>query len=291
MKFTKMHGIGNDYIYVNCFSEKLPLEPNKLSQIVSDRHFGIGGDGLILISPSEIADAKMQMFNADGSDGEMCGNGIRCVAKYLYDFGIVSKNVLNIEVAGKVLTLELTIENGKMTLARVDMGEPVLVPALVPTLLRSRDGHPEKPVVDVPLTVAGQTFAVTVVSMGNPHCVIVVDKITDDLVLGIGPRIETDKVFPRRVNVEFVEVLSPTELRMRVWERGSGETLACGTGACAVAVAGVLGGRSERRVQIELSGGRLDIEWSESDNHVYMTGPATTVFQGDWQQCYTAERQ
>ena len=283
MKFVKMHGIGNDYIYVNCFSEKLPLEPKKLSQIVSDRHFGIGGDGLILICPSEIADAKMQMFNADGSESEMCGNGIRCVAKYLYDFGIAAKDVLSIEVAGKVLTLRLTIENGKMSLARVDMGEPILVPGQVPTLLRSPGGGAERTVVDVPLTVAGKTLAVTAVSMGNPHCVTYVDELTDDWVLGIGPKIETDPTFPRRVNAEFVKIISPSELRMRVWERGSGETLACGTGACAVAVAGVLSGRSERQVQIELLGGHLEIEWSESDNHVYMTGPATTVFNGDWQ--------
>ncbi|MCL2117249.1 MAG: diaminopimelate epimerase [Planctomycetaceae bacterium] len=283
MKFTKMHGLGNDYIYVNCFSEKLPYEPKKLSPIISDRHFGVGGDGMILICPSDVADAKMQMFNADGSESGMCGNGIRCVAKYLYDFGIVPKNELTIESGGKVLTLQLTIENGKMTLARVDMGEPVLVPDHVPTLLRSLDGYPEHAVVDVPLTVAGKVFAVSAVSMGNPHCVTFVEELTDDQVLGFGPKIETDSAFPQRVNVEFVKIISPTELRMRVWERGSGETLACGTGACAVAVAGVLSGRSERRVQIELLGGRLGIEWSEADNHVLMTGPATTVFTGDWQ--------
>ena len=282
MKFTKMHGIGNDYVYVNCFSEKLPLEPEKLSQIVSDRHFGIGGDGLILICPSRVADAKMQMFNADGSESEMCGNGIRCVAKYLYDFGIVPKDILTIESGAKVLTLHLTIENGKMSLARVDMGEPILVPEQVPTLLRSLDGI-EQPVVDVPLTVAGKTLTVTTVSMGNPHCVTFVDELTDDWVLGIGPKIETAPAFPQRVNVEFVKVISPTVLKMRVWERGSGETLACGTGACAVAVAGVLRGRSERRVQIDLLGGQLEIEWSKSDNHVLMTGPATTVFTGEWQ--------
>jgi diaminopimelate epimerase len=282
MKFTKMHGIGNDYVYVNCFSEKLPLEPEKLSQIVSDRHYGIGADGLILICPSEVADAKMQMFNADGSESEMCGNGIRCVAKYLYDFGIAPKDVLTIETGRGILSLQLTIANGKMSLARVDMGEPILVPERVPTQLRSLDGESEQPVVDVPQTVDGRTFAVTAVSMGNPHCVIFVDELTDDLVLGIGPIVEIVPAFPRRVNVEFVKVASPSELQMRVWERGSGETLACGTGACAVAVAGVLSGRSDRRVQIDLLGGRLEIEWAESDNHVYMTGPATTVFTGDW---------
>ncbi len=282
MKFTKMHGIGNDYVYVNCFTEKLPLEPEQLSQIISDRHYGIGGDGLILICPSEVADAKMRMFNADGSASEMCGNGIRCVAKYLYDFGVVPKDVVTIESGGKVLTLQLTIENGKMSQARVDMGEPVLVPEQVPTLLRSGSGDSDRPAVDVPLNIAGKTLAVTAVSMGNPHCVTFVEELTDDLVFNLGPKIETDPAFPRRVNAEFVQVVSPTQLRMRVWERGSGETLACGTGACAVAVAGVLTGRSERRTQIELSGGRLEIEWSEADNHVYMTGPATTVFSGDW---------
>ena len=283
MKFTKMHGIGNDYVYVNCFSEKLPSEPEKLSQIISDRHYGIGSDGLILICPSEIADAKMQMFNADGSESEMCGNGIRCVAKYLYDFGLAPKELLTIETGCGILTLQLTIENGKMKFARVDMGEPILVPEKVPTQLRSRDGDPNQPIVDVPLTVAGQKLAVTAVSMGNPHCVTFVEELTDELVLEIGPKIETDPAFPQRVNVEFVKVVSPSELRMRVWERGSGETLACGTGACAVAVAGVLSGRSERRVEIELSGGQLEIEWMEADNHVYMTGPATTVFTGEWQ--------
>jgi len=283
MKFTKMHGIGNDYVYVNCFSEKLPLEPKKLSQMISDRHYGIGSDGLILICPSEVADAKMQMFNADGSESAMCGNGIRCVAKYLYDFGLAPKELLTIETGRGILTLQLTIENGKMALARVDMGEPILVPENVPALLRSRDGAPNQPVVDVPMTVAGRTLAVTAVSMGNPHCVIFVEESTDDLVLGIGPKIETDPAFPQRVNVEFVKVVSPTELRMRVWERGSGETLACGTGACAVVVAGVLSGRSERRVKIDLLGGQLEIVWSEADNHVYMTGPATTVFTGEWQ--------
>ena len=283
MKFTKMHGIGNDYVYVNCFSEKLPLEPKKLSLIISDRHYGIGSDGLILICPSGVADAKMQMFNADGSESEMCGNGIRCVAKYLYDFGLVQKESLTIETGRGVLTLQLSVENGKVTLARVDMGEPILVPEKVPTLLRSCAGAPNQPVIDAPLAVAGQTLAVTVVSMGNPHCVAFVEELTDDLVLGVGPKIETDPAFPQRVNAEFVQVVSPTELRMRVWERGSGETLACGTGACAVGVAGVLSGRSERRIHIELLGGRLEIEWSEANNHVYMTGPATTVFTGEWE--------
>ena len=283
MKFTKMHGAGNDYIYVDCFSEKLPLEPEKLSPIVSDRHFGIGGDGIVLICPSEVADARMRMFNADGSESEMCGNAIRCVAKYLYDSGIARKETLAIETGRGVLTLQLTVENGKMTFARVNMGEPVLVPEQVPTLLRNTNGDPAQPAIAVPLSVADKTFAVTTVSMGNPHCVAFVDELSDDWVLGIGPKVEIDPMFPRRVNAEFVKVLSPDKLQMRVWERGSGETLACGTGACAVAVAGVLNGISNRRVQIELRGGLLEIEWSEADNHVYLTGPSTTVFTGEWQ--------
>lgn len=278
-----MHGAGNDYIYVNCFDENLPFAPEKVSQIVSDRHFGIGGDGLVLICPSDVADARMRMFNADGSESEMCGNAIRCVAKYLYDFGIARKDQLAIETGNGILTLQLTIENGKMSLARVDMGEPVLVPERVPTLLRSKNDDADQPAVDAPLTVDGQTFFVTAVSMGNPHCVTFVDEPTDALVLGMGPKIEINPAFPNRVNAEFVEVISPRQLKMRVWERGSGETLACGTGACAVAVAGVLNGKSERRVQIDLIGGQLEIEWSESDNRVYMTGPAATVFSGDWQ--------
>lgn len=283
MKFTKMHGAGNDYIYVDCFSETLPFTPEKMSQILSDRHFGIGGDGLVLICPSELADARMRMFNADGSESEMCGNAIRCVAKYLYDSGIARKDQLAIETGRGVLMLQLTVENGRMKLARVDMGEPILVPQEVPTLLRNTSGGDDQPAVDVPLHVGGKTFAVTAVSMGNPHCVTFVDEPTDDWVLGIGPKIETDAAFPNRVNAEFVKVISPERLKMRVWERGSGETLACGTGACAVAVAGVLTGRSKRRVQIELLGGCLEIEWLEADNHIYMTGPATTVFSGDWQ--------
>jgi diaminopimelate epimerase len=235
-----------------------------------------------LICPSEIADAHMRMFNADGSESEMCGNAVRCVAKYLYDSNIAAKDCLTIEAGRGVLTLQLTIENGRMSLARVDMGEPILVPRQVPTLLRSRSGDDDQPAVDVPLVIDGKAFAVTAVSMGNPHCVTFVDEPTDNWVLGIGPKVEANAAFPNRVNAEFVKVISPNRLKMRVWERGSGETLACGTGACAVGVAGVLNGRSERRVQIELPGGYLEIEWSEADNHVYLTGPATTVFSGDW---------
>ena len=276
MRFTKMHGAGNDYIYVDCFAEPIPQEVEELARVVSNRHFGIGGDGLILICPSQNADAEMRMYNADGSYSQMCGNGIRCVAKYLYDHGIVPKDQMTIESGGRNLTLELTTSGGKVERVRVDMGIPVLKASEIPTLL------PGDPVINAPLEIDGFLYAATCVSMGNPHCVLFVSHADDDLVLRVGPRIERDPAFPERVNVEFVEVLSPTRLRQRTWERGSGETLACGTGASAVCVAGVLVGRTERRVTIELLGGELELEWSEADNHVYMTGGATEVFSGEW---------
>ncbi len=276
-----MHGAGNDYIYVDCFAQPVPHDIPELARRISDRRFGVGADGLILICPSERADAEMRMYNADGSYGEMCGNGIRCVAKYVYDHGIKRSQTLNIESAGRVLALDLRQENGLVREVRVDMGEPILIPAQIPTTLHSASG-PEQPVVDEPLAVAGREFPVTCVSMGNPHCVVFVDEPTDAWVLGVGPEVEVDAHFPKRTNVEFVQVLSRTELQQRTWERGSGETYACGTGACAVCVAGVLTGRTERRVTIHLRGGDLSIEWNESDNHVYMTGPAEEVFSGDW---------
>jgi diaminopimelate epimerase len=281
MHFTKMQGAGNDYIYVNCFAEPVPINIAELARRMSDRRFGVGGDGLILICPSERADAEMRMFNADGSPAEMCGNGIRCVAKYVYDHGLCRRSTLKIASAGRILTLELAIERGTVHEVRVDMGEPILTPLQIPTTLRSASG-PEEPVVDVPMTVAGREFRVTAVSMGNPHCVTYVDEPTDDWVLGIGPQLEVDSHFPKRVNCEFVKVLSRTEVRQRTWERGSGETLACGTGACAVGVAGVLTGRTNRNIVVHLSGGDLSIQWSEADNHVYMTGPAVEVFNGHW---------
>ena len=274
MKFTKMQGAGNDYIYVDCFQNKPPLDPVGLSRKISDRHFGIGGDGLILITPSEIADARMRMFNADGSEAEMCGNGIRCVAKYVYDHGIAKKRSLKIETGRGVLSLELEIARDMVQQVRVDMGAPILEAAKIPTTL---SGNP-------PNDVALPRFdlRVTCVSMGNPHAVAYVEQITDDLVLGVGPKIEVDPAFPRRINVEFVKVNRPDDVTVRVWERGSGETLACGTGACAVAVAGVLTGRTERRLTAHLPGGALQLYWSETDNHVYLTGPAREVFSGDW---------
>jgi diaminopimelate epimerase len=281
MRFTKMHGAGNDYIYVDCFANPVPHNLGQLARQISDRRFGVGADGLILICPSERADAEMRMFNADGSPAEMCGNGIRCVAKYVYDHNICRRDTLKIESAGLVRTLELQHPNGVVSNVRVDMGEPILAPLKVPTTLRSSD-DPGAPVVDASLTIDGRELRVTCVSMGNPHCVVFVEKATDDWVLNVGPKVELDEHFPKRVNVEFVEVLGRGELRQRTWERGSGETYACGTGACAVAVAGVLTGRTDRTVKIHLLGGDLSIEWRERDNHVYKTGPAAEVFSGDW---------
>lgn len=281
MRFTKMHGAGNDYVYVDCFAEPIPADVADVARRISDRRFGVGGDGLILICRSDRADAEMRMYNADGSYSEMCGNGIRCVAKYVYDHDLSRRNPLTIESSGRLYTLELHLEGGSVATVRVDMGEPILTPAAIPTNLRSPRG-PEEPVVDVPITVAGRTFGVTTVSMGNPHCVTFVDEASDDWVLGVGPKLEVDPQFPNRVNCEFVEVLGRGELRQRTWERGSGETFACGTGACSVCVAGVLTGRTDRNVLIHLLGGDLSIEWNEANNHVYMTGPAAEVFSGDW---------
>jgi diaminopimelate epimerase len=274
MRFTKMQGCGNDYVYVDCFAQKPPANPAALSVKIANRYFGVGGDGLILICPSEKADARMIMFNADGSEAEMCGNGVRCVAKYVYDHGIAKKPTLKIETGRGVLTLELETRAGKVHQVRVDMGEPILDAARIPTTL------PGNPPINVPLP--GFDFKATCVSMGNPHCVIFVDEITKHHVHGIGPEIEKAAIFPRKTNVEFVKVNRPDDVSMRVWERGSGETQACGTGASAVCVAGVLAGRADRKVTVHLLGGDLQLHWSEKDNHVYMTGPAVEVFSGEW---------
>ncbi len=277
LNFTKMHGAGNDYVYVDCFNNSMPENPAALAIEVADRNKGIGGDGLILICPSDVADAQMRMFNADGSEAEMCGNGLRCVAKYVYDHRISQKEQLALETGAGVLQVALTVVDGKVDSVKVDMGEPILEPDKVPTTLVG-DGA----VVNVPLEVDGRTFEVTVVSMGNPHCIIYVDKATDDLVQRVGPMIETDPRFPAKTNVEFIEVVSPTEVKQRTWERGSGETLACGTGASAVCVAGVLTGRTQRKLTNHLLGGTLVLEWVEATNHVFMDGPATEVFSGVW---------
>jgi diaminopimelate epimerase len=283
MRFTKMQGAGNDYVYVDCFAAPVPKNPSDVARRISDRRFGVGGDGLILICPSERADAEMRMFNADGSAAEMCGNGIRCVAKYVYDHGLCRRETLRIESGGDVRTLELTVAGGKVEQVRVDMGPPILTPAEIPTTLRAAAG-PTAPVVDFPFQLGERRFSVTCVSMGNPHCITFVDELSDDWVLGIGPKLEVDSHFPKRVNCEFVQVLGRSEVRQRTWERGSGETLACGTGACAVGVAGVLSGRTDRHLVVHLPGGNLTIEWKEDDGHVYMTGPAAEVFSGEWME-------
>jgi diaminopimelate epimerase len=278
MKFTKMHGAGNDYVYVDCFAEDPPADIPQLARKISHRHFGVGGDGLILIRPSDIADARMQMFNADGSESEMCGNGIRCVAKYVYDQGIAGKNSLQIETGAGVLDLRLDIgSDGKTEQVTVDMGAPILEASEVPTTLLSGGN-----VVDHLVEFAGHQVSVTCVSMGNQHCVVFVDSASDERVLGLGPQIENDSRFPNRTNVEFIEVISPTEVKQRTWERGSGETWACGTGASAVCVAGVLTGRTERKILNHLLGGDLVLEWDEATDHVMMTGGATEIFQGEW---------
>lgn len=281
MRFTKMHGIGNDYVYVDCVRNRPPADPAAVARAVSDRHFGVGSDGLILICPSERADARMRMFNADGSESEMCGNGIRCVAKFVHDHGIARKSRLTIETGRGVLTLDLEVTNDKVSRVRVNMGEPILKSADIPTTL------PGDPPVNVPLSVGSITFRATCVSMGNPHAVMfdcdtMLQTGENDILPLVGPKVEHHEVFPRRVNAHFVKVHSPTEVTMRTWERGSGITWACGTGACAVCVAGVLTGKTGRKVLAHLPGGDLKLEWSEADNHVYMTGPATEVFSGEW---------
>ncbi|MFO0951791.1 MAG: diaminopimelate epimerase [Isosphaeraceae bacterium] len=276
MKFTKMHGIGNDYVYVNTFDQKPPADPAKLAVAVSDRHFGVGSDGLILIGPSEVADARMRMFNADGSESEMCGNGVRCVAKYIHDHGIATKPRVKVETGRGVLTLEIEAVDGKAARVRVDMGAPILQASDIPTKL------PGNPPVNVPVEVGGKTLAVTAVSMGNPHAVAYVDDAAAFPLETLGPLLEHHPSFPRRVNVHVVQVIGPGEVIMRTWERGSGITLACGTGACAVCVAGVLTGRSGRTILAHLPGGDLTLEWPADDGSVYMTGPASEVFQGEW---------
>ena len=275
MKFTKMHGAGNDYVYVNCFEE--PVEnPEQVAVNVSNRNFGIGSDGLILILPSERADVRMRMFNADGSESEMCGNGIRCVAKYAYDHGLVTKKEITTETGAGILDLQLfTNASNRVDKVRVNMGVPRLTRAEIPM-----QGNGSDRVVAEPLNIMHTSFNITCVSMGNPHCVIFVDDVERLQLQKYGPLIENHDIFPRRTNVEFVRVISPAEVRQRTWERGAGETLACGTGASAVCVAGALNGLTEKRILNHLSGGDLELEWAE-DGNVYMTGPAVEVFSGE----------
>ena len=315
MQFTKMHGIGNDYVYINCFEEEMK-DPVKLAPIISDRHFGVGSDGLILILPSKVADCKMRIFNADGSEAQMCGNGIRCVAKYVYDHKITQKNPLTVETLGGVKTVQLFATNGKVSSTRVNMGKPRLMRSEIPMFGK------ETQVIDEILTISvtdhphlnlhrqgggiqgnneyspplvggvrggGEllpiseeiSFRITCVSMGNPHCVIFVDNFDKIALPHYGAEIERHHSFPESTNVHFVKVHSPKEVTMRTWERGSGITLACGTGASAVCVAGVLNKKTERKILAHLPGGDLELEWSE-DGNVYMTGPATEVFTGEW---------
>jgi diaminopimelate epimerase len=278
MRFTKMHGAGNDYIYVNCFQESVPEELSELAIQISHRRFGVGADGLILIMPSTKADARMRMFNADGSESEMCGNGIRCVAKYVYDHGICHRDQLQIETGAGILTVKIHSAGNLAEQVTVDMGQPILRPDKIPTTL----GAGLEQVVHQKLEVDGHSLHATCVSMGNPHCVIFVPDASDELVLKIGPKIEMDARFPKRTNVEFVEVLARNEVRQRTWERGSGETWACGTGASAVCVAGVLTGNTDREIHNHLLGGDLVLRWDEATNHVHMTGPAREVFTGEW---------
>lgn len=276
MRFVKMHGIGNDYVCIDCFAQTV-VNPANLARRISDRHFGVGGDGLILILPSDIADAKMRIFNADGSEAEMCGNGIRCVAKYTYDHGISSNNPLRIETSAGIKTISLTLnEQNKVILATVDMGEPILEPSEIPVKIAQGRA------VDIPIETPKGIFKMTCVSMGNPHAVIFVDNVEEVPLHEIGPMIENHPLFPNRVNVHFVKVLSRKEVIMRTWERGSAETLACGTGASAVCVAGILNNLTEREILAHLPGGDLQLHWSVDDNHVYMTGPAEEVFTGNW---------
>ena len=272
LRFTKMHGIGNDYVYVDCFSQTL-ADPSALARRVSPRRTGIGSDGLILICPSRVADCRMEMYNADGSRGQMCGNGIRCVAKYVYEHGLAPRHVLHIETDAGIKTLQLHPVGKRVQRVTVDMGEPILDGRRIPV---AADGR----VVDAPLQVDGTMYHVTCVSMGNPHCVIFVNDVAALSLEQLGPRFEHHPFFPERVNTEFIEVLNRTQLRMRVWERGSGETAACGTGACAALVAAVLNDRAEHRAVVQLNGGDLDIEW-RNDNHVLMTGAAEEVFSGE----------
>ena len=315
--FTKMHGCGNDYVYINGATDIIPQEKKpEAVRFLSDRHFGIGGDGVIFINPSDAADFEMEMYNADGSRGEMCGNGIRCVAKFVYDNGLTKalpdpKNISVIS-AGSVKYLQLTVDdNDKVSTVRVDMGEPILEPAKVPVAFPENDTETASaadainttadaptapaatdapttpaaaqadPIIAHPLPVNGKEYSVTCVSMGNPHCVLYVEDTASLDLPKIGPDFEHHAYFPNRINTEFVQIIDREHIRMRVWERGSGETLACGTGCCACVVAGVLNGVNDRTTEVEVLGGRLLIEWNEQDNHVYMTGPATTVFTGE----------
>lgn len=274
MKFTKMHGCGNDYIYVNCFNEIID-KPEVLSKALSDRHFGIGSDGMILICPSDIADFRMRMYNNDGSEGKMCGNGVRCIAKYVYDYGLTNKTRISLETEGGIKYLDMKIVDGQVDSVRVDMGEPILEASLIP--VEYNHNH----VIDAPIMINGTEYQITCISMGNPHAIVFVPDTAAFDLERLGPLFENHPMFPDRINTEFVELIDEHTVRMRVWERGSGETLACGTGACASVMACILNGKTGTQVQVKLLGGDLDISYDEASNHIFMSGPATTVFDGE----------
>lgn len=275
MKFTKMQGIGNDYVYVDCTKENKIENPAELSKKVSNRHFGIGSDGLILIENSNVADFKMAIYNADGSQAEMCGNGIRCVAKFVFDKGLINKENITIETLAGIKQLKLSTENGKVKKVRVDMGEPILEAKKIPVI------SDKNPVIDLQLQAADKTFTAICVSMGNPHAITFVNNVEEFDVEKYGKILEIKKEFPKHSNIEFVELIDKNNIKMRVWERGSGETLACGTGSCASVVACILNNKTERKVNVHLLGGTLEIEWNKQNNHVYMEGPAEIVFEGE----------
>ena len=279
MKFTKMHGCGNDYVYVNGFTEKVADKP-KAVVALSDRHFGIGSDGVIFINPSQQADFEMEMYNADGTRAEMCGNGIRCVGKYVYDHGMTDKTSITVESFGKVKYLELTVENGKVVKVKVNMGKPELTANDVP------DVSEHEQVIDEEIIVKGKTYRMTCVSMGNPHAVVFMDDVEHLAIEEIGPYFENHERFPNRTNTEFVQVIDDSHVKMRVLERGTGETLACGTGCCATAVACVLNHLTGAHVTVQVLGGEIEIYWDQKENLVYMTGPAVTVFEGETEEAY-----
>lgn len=281
LNFTKMEGLGNDYVYVNCFKETVE-NPSELSIKISDRHFGIGSDGLILIKPSKVADFTMEMYNADGSQSEMCGNGIRCVGKYVYDYGLTDKEEISVETLAGIKYLKFVIDRkdendrGTVAMVTVNMGEPIFKPGEVPVAI----DEDLDMVKDYPVTIDNKEYNITCVSMGNPHCITYVEDTDAFPLEEVGPKFECSPLFPRRVNAEFVQVVSRDYLKMRVWERGSGETLACGTGTCATVVASILNGLTEDEVTVKLLGGELIIKWDRETNLVYMTGPARVVFDG-----------
>ena len=274
LKFIKMHGLGNDYVYMDAINQNIENR-SELAKRVSDRHFGIGSDGLILICKSNIADFKMQMFNSDGTEAEMCGNGIRCVGKFVYDNNLTNKKNLKIETLAGIKILQLMVENEKVKNVKVDMGEPILEPEKIPVISK------ERPVKNLDLNLIDRNFKFTCISMGNPHAITFINENVNQFdVEKYGKIAEIDEVFPKRTNVEFINLVSRNKIKMRVWERGAGETLACGTGACASTVAAVLNNYTDRNIIVELLGGELEIEWNEQNNHIYMTGSATTVFEG-----------